>query len=416
VRQSEDVVARLLSGHEVVVKSSVDLATSERYVGALRAIGVASRSTVETLQLDGDLAGLLDAAASVVAPFSTETTKNPLVEPALSSEAKTASESHREAVEPSAVTTSRGVRYVGFWPRALAYSIDFVILVVTGFCLLFAIRFAMGYLAAPARISDLEWQWVSLTVWALLTYGYLAGSESSRHGATIGKMLIGARVVDLDGHRLNFWRSVWRQCAKGALWFGYFAVGFSERKQALHDMAAKTLVVKSDSVPQPASPPNKMGAVNQWLVIAGLGFVLVLPVALIVSGPESGSGNSQSIPAVQATIALPPSATKNITVSDAEFSGRSLKLTVHNGNPDWTVTNLTIIFFETEGRPGTVLPAPAMPPEGTRGTSFELENPIASYGKTTMSLNLDASKAYQWVLYGLRGSRPENVETQRTPH
>jgi hypothetical protein len=101
-------------------------------------------------------------------------------------------------------------------------------------------------------------------------------------------------------------------------------------------------------------------------------------------------------------VVLPSSAVKNITVSDAEFIGQSFKMTLHN-NHDWTVTNFLIIFSETGGKAGTVIPASTTPPEGTVGTGFEMEEVITSYGKSTIYLNLDPNKAYKWWLSGVKG-------------
>ena len=69
-RRSEDTAGRLLAGRRVVVKRGVDLATATRYVEALRAIGVASHSTPDALQLDGALIGRVAAepAMAVAVP------------------------------------------------------------------------------------------------------------------------------------------------------------------------------------------------------------------------------------------------------------------------------------------------------------------------------------------------------------
>lgn len=77
---------------------------------------------------------------------------------------------------------------------------------------------------------------------------YEAGMESSKYQATLGKMALGMQVTDLNGQRISFGRATGRHFAKilssMILMIGYIMVGFTERKQGLHDMLAGTLVVK----------------------------------------------------------------------------------------------------------------------------------------------------------------------------
>ncbi len=75
---------------------------------------------------------------------------------------------------------------------------------------------------------------------------YEAFMESSTRQATLGKMIFGMRVTDLAGNRISFERATGRYFAKWVstitLFIGYIMAGFSERKQALHDLLAGTLV------------------------------------------------------------------------------------------------------------------------------------------------------------------------------
>jgi len=75
---------------------------------------------------------------------------------------------------------------------------------------------------------------------------YEALMESSSRQATLGKMIFGMKVTDLSGNRISFARATGRYFAKWlsglTLLIGYIIAGFTERKQALHDMLAGTLV------------------------------------------------------------------------------------------------------------------------------------------------------------------------------
>ena len=79
---------------------------------------------------------------------------------------------------------------------------------------------------------------------------YFALMESSDHQATLGKMAIGIAVTNLNGQRITFARASGRYFAKMissliSFQIGYIMVGFTERKQALHDLIASCLVLKT---------------------------------------------------------------------------------------------------------------------------------------------------------------------------
>jgi len=78
---------------------------------------------------------------------------------------------------------------------------------------------------------------------------YEAFMQSSQYQATLGKMIFGMKVTDLYGNRISFARATGRHFAKwlSAMLFcvGFIMVGFTERKQGLHDMLAGTLVRRS---------------------------------------------------------------------------------------------------------------------------------------------------------------------------
>jgi uncharacterized RDD family membrane protein YckC len=87
---------------------------------------------------------------------------------------------------------------------------------------------------------------VGLTLGIFAAWIYEAVMESSAKQATLGKMIFGLQVTDLYGRRISFARATGRHFAKYLssliLFFGYIMAGLSERKQALHDHLAGTLV------------------------------------------------------------------------------------------------------------------------------------------------------------------------------
>ena len=71
--------------------------------------------------------------------------------------------------------------------------------------------------------------------------------EASGIQATLGKIVIGAKVVDANGEKLTFGKATGRHFAKFIstllLFVGYIMVAFDERKRGLHDIMAGTYVI-----------------------------------------------------------------------------------------------------------------------------------------------------------------------------
>ncbi len=156
-----------------------------------------------------------------------------------------------------------GVIYAGFWLRFVAYLVDKVLLGV-GLCAIFVPMALMtgafahfhtfviqrGEQPNPAAVMA----FVSLiltfaAIALLLNWLYFAYFESSDWQATPGKRVMSIYVTDMSGQRLSFRHATGRFFSKIItalipLWIGFIMAGFTERRQALHDMIASTLVVR----------------------------------------------------------------------------------------------------------------------------------------------------------------------------
>jgi uncharacterized RDD family membrane protein YckC len=77
---------------------------------------------------------------------------------------------------------------------------------------------------------------------------YYAIMESSKAQGSVGKMALGIKVTDMDGNRITFGKALLRSIGKlisgMIMCIGYLMAAFTEKKQALHDLIATTLVVK----------------------------------------------------------------------------------------------------------------------------------------------------------------------------
>jgi uncharacterized RDD family membrane protein YckC len=154
-----------------------------------------------------------------------------------------------ESASPPLYPRAAGVRYGGFWIRVLAAIIDSIILrvVVSPFDIIFG---GLGLAGMMAGLPHLPFailgSGVSLIALFFCSWLYEAFMESSSHQATLGKMIFGLKVTDLNGNRICFARATGRHFAKFlsamTLCIGYIMVAVTERKQGLHDLLAGTLV------------------------------------------------------------------------------------------------------------------------------------------------------------------------------
>jgi uncharacterized RDD family membrane protein YckC len=146
--------------------------------------------------------------------------------------------------------------YAGFWKRFVAYLIDNTLVFVITFLVFY---FFLGFDQSlkdfidsdhglEARIEFYPERNIvrdtSLILWLI----YSIVMEASALKGTIGKRVLKISVVDKNGDRISFNRSIGRNTSKilsiipfflGLLW-----VAFTKEKKGWHDMIAKTYVVK----------------------------------------------------------------------------------------------------------------------------------------------------------------------------
>jgi uncharacterized RDD family membrane protein YckC len=147
----------------------------------------------------------------------------------------------------SGAGSSQMAAYAGFGKRLVALLIDSFVTTIAGFVLGFILGFLVGMVAGEGA------EGVASIVGALaqivVTWLYFAMMESSERQGTLGKGIMNIRVTDTQGNRISFGRATGRYFAKILsgliLMIGYIMAAFTEKKQALHDMIAGTLVVDS---------------------------------------------------------------------------------------------------------------------------------------------------------------------------
>lgn len=132
------------------------------------------------------------------------------------------------------------VNYAGFWIRFIAAFIDGIILMVPNFIIAFTIDGSIFNTGWTVNILQLILGWL-----------YHASLESGSGQATFGKRIMEIKVVSETGECISFLRATGRHFSKIIsaiiLLIGYIMAAFDDRKQALHDKIANTLVVSNGS-------------------------------------------------------------------------------------------------------------------------------------------------------------------------
>jgi len=141
--------------------------------------------------------------------------------------------------------------YAGFWMRFGAYVIDYIIIycaqafIVVPILGIVGINFASQAATSGGDLSEGDIITMITTLVAaasavallvtILQLLYFSLMESSKYQGTVGKMALGLIVTDTNLGKIISWF---------ILCIGFIMAGFTEKKQALHDMIASTLVVK----------------------------------------------------------------------------------------------------------------------------------------------------------------------------
>lgn len=136
-------------------------------------------------------------------------------------------------------------RYAGFWIRVLAYIIDAILIWIV---VAIVAYLAIGPSAIDGSAAPSSGRSAITLILLVVEWLYFAGLESSAWRGTVGKKACGLIVADLEGNRISFLRATGRFFAKiisaFILLIGFLMVGWTHRKQGLHDKIAGTVVLR----------------------------------------------------------------------------------------------------------------------------------------------------------------------------
>jgi uncharacterized RDD family membrane protein YckC len=146
-------------------------------------------------------------------------------------------------VEILASSWSSSPDYAGFWQRAAAFLIDWLIVIVILMPLLIVV-FGMRELS----LDPAEHSWDLLVP---LVIGAAVVGFWRYCGATPGKVALGVKIVDArDGSAPSTLRLIVRLLAYLVsaipLYLGFLWIGIDRRKQGWHDKIARTIVINSE--------------------------------------------------------------------------------------------------------------------------------------------------------------------------
>jgi uncharacterized RDD family membrane protein YckC len=162
---------------------------------------------------------------------------------------------------PAPVNIQNAYTYAGFWMRFVAVILDSLILFIP-MCILNSVLISIMTVSfAEVKPSSFPYTYPSsvITTFFIFIIGiyvlnyaavilYNALFEISRMQGTPGKRTLGLIVTDEMGNKITFSRSIGRNLGKIVsgmiLYVGFIMAGFTEKKQALHDIMARTLVLR----------------------------------------------------------------------------------------------------------------------------------------------------------------------------
>ena len=124
---------------------------------------------------------------------------------------------------------NRNKIYAGFWYRFLAGLIDYIILSIISVILTF--------------IPIVGWILMIFLYWL-----YFAIQHSSKSQATLGMRALDIKICSENHNKIGFWRASGNYFVSTLsamlLFVGFFMIGFTGRKQGLHNFISRTLCLK----------------------------------------------------------------------------------------------------------------------------------------------------------------------------
>ena len=193
----------------------------------------------------------------------------------------------------AAIVRGGEVVYAGFWKRFAAIVVDGFVTATASWIVqipLFVLAGVGGAFGGADALATGSMALIALgyLIGLVIPLVYTAWMQSSSHQATLGKMAVGIKVCRGDGERITFLRAVGRYFAQILsalpLGVGYLMAGFTERKQALHDMVCDTLVVDRWAfTDRPDLQRPELGVVTWVVIVIGGGLIGLMLLGIVAA-------------------------------------------------------------------------------------------------------------------------------------
>lgn len=172
------------------------------------------------------------------------------------------------------------LKYAGFWIRFIASMVDGVILIIPSILIQIIVDGPIGNI-----------------LYFILTYLYFI-LMTEHKGATLGKMFVGLTVKSDDLQKLSIGKIILRETVGKwisaiILGIGYYMVGFTAKKQGLHDMMAHSVVVYKD--PSKKYTARIVIATIIAVVLPALIFLGIMASVVLVSLDTARTKNNQTV-------------------------------------------------------------------------------------------------------------------------
>ena len=129
----------------------------------------------------------------------------------------------------------------GFWVRFWAYLIDLLVISSISSILIYPIFRIAGW-----DIQGTTWYAPIGFLTGIIFYAYFV-VMTKLFKQTVGKMIFGLRVIPIKGESMSFVTILFREWIgrffSATIWPLYWVVGFTPKKQGVHDFIADTMVV-----------------------------------------------------------------------------------------------------------------------------------------------------------------------------
>jgi uncharacterized RDD family membrane protein YckC len=147
--------------------------------------------------------------------------------------------------EVNVIVENKKLDYASIGNRIIAAILDGIILIFINFIVGMVLTITINQ---SSSTSDESLNSLNNLINILISYGYTAYLMSSESQATLGQMAMGIKVTDENGNRITFVAATIRyfmSLVSGIiLAIGYLMALFNDKKQTLHDLVAKTVVLK----------------------------------------------------------------------------------------------------------------------------------------------------------------------------